>query len=153
MGNNTTPIARTWIGVAAKAHVERGVAGGFCMFSHGTHTAVKRVNPGDWLAYYSPRTELEGGDAVRAFTATGRVAEGEPFEAEMGAGRLGWRRAVAYAQCRNADIYALLPRLSFIKDPAHWGMAFRRGLFAVPREDFALIAAAIWLELHLSGWP
>ena len=80
---------RYWIGVAAKAHVERGVAGAFCMFSHGRHDAVKRVRPGDWIAYYAPRTELEGGDAVRAFTAIGCVAEGEPYEAEMGAGRAG----------------------------------------------------------------
>lgn len=153
MGNDTTHIARTWIGVAAKAHVERAIAGGFCMFSHGKHAAVKRVNPGDWLAYYSPRTELEGGDPVRAFTAIGRVAEGEPFEAEMGAGRLGWRRAAAYEECRDADIYPLLPRLSFIKDPAHWGTALRRGLFAVPREDFALIAAAMGLDPRRSGSP
>ncbi len=146
MKNNTIPAARYWIGVAAKAHVERGVAGAFCMFSHGRHDAVKRVRPGDWIAYYSPRTELEGGDAVRAFTAIGCVAEGEPYEAEMGEGRAGWRRHVDYAKGRDADIYPLLPRLSFIKDPAHWGMAFRRGLFAISREDFALIAAAMGLD-------
>ena len=146
MENGTALIGRTWIGVAAKAHVERGVSGGFCMFSHGRHEAVKRVRPGDWLAYYSPRTELEGGREVRAFTAIGRVVEREPYQAEMSAGRLGWRRDVAYAEAREADIYPLLPKLSFIKDPAHWGVAFRRGLFAIPRDDFALIAAAMGLD-------
>ena len=140
------PEARFWIGVAARAHVERGVAGGFCMFSHGRHAAVKRVRPGEWVAYYSPRMQMNGGEPVRAFTAIGRVREGEPYQAEMGPGRTGFRRDVDYAEVGSADIYPLLPKLSFIKDPAHWGIAFRRGLFQVPREDFALIAKAMGLD-------
>ncbi len=121
--------ARFWIGVAALAHVERGVAGGFCMFSHGRHEAVKRVRPGDWIAYYSPRTEMAGGEELRAFTAIGEVKAGEPYPAEMGPGWTGFRRDVDYLAVEPAAIRPLLPKLSFITDPAHWGMAFRRGLF------------------------
>ena len=138
--------ARHWIGVASKEHVLRGVAGGFCMFAHGKHEAVKRVQPGDWIVDCSPRTALDGGDEVRAFTALGQVAEAEPYQAEMAPGRSGWRRDVRYLPGRDADIYPLLPKLSFIKDPSHWGLAFRRGLFWVAREDFAVVAKAMGLD-------
>ena len=70
------------------------------MFAHGRHEAVKRTGPGDWLAYYSPRTLLKGGEEVRAFTAIGRIADREPYEAEMSAGRVGWRRDIAYEKRR-----------------------------------------------------
>jgi hypothetical protein len=116
------------------------------MFAHGKHEAVKRVRPGDWIAYYSPRTEMKGGDEIRAFTAIGRVKSGEPYEAAMTAERSGWRRDVDYANAQPAGVYPLLGRLSFIKDPAHWGVVFRRGLFHVPREDFAVIAEAAGLD-------
>ena len=65
---------RYWIAVVPKEPVLRCVAGGFAMFAHGRHDAVKRTDAGDWLAYYSPRTLLKGGEQVRAFTAV----EGSP---------------------------------------------------------------------------
>jgi hypothetical protein len=138
--------ARFWIGIASRDHVERGVVGGFCMFSHGRHEAVKRVAADDWIAYYSPRSEMQGGEAVRAFTAIGRIRQGEPYQALMAPGRNGWRRDVDYCGARPAGIVPLITELSFIKDPAHWGMAFRRGLFQVPRTDFMKIARAMGLD-------
>ena len=36
-------------------------------------------------------------------------------------------------------------RLAFVRDPRHWGMAFRRSLFEVGDGDFALIAGAMGL--------
>lgn len=35
----------------------------------------------------------------------------------------------------------LVEELSFIPDPAHWGLPFRRGLFTIPQRDFEVIAA------------
>jgi hypothetical protein len=138
---------RHWIAVVPKAHVDRAVAGGFAMFAHGRHAAVTRVRPGDWLAYYSARTLLEGGDKVRAFTAIGRIAAREPYEAEMSGGQPGWRRNIAYEEkAKQADVYPLLDDLSFIKDRQHWGLFFHRSLFSVAREDFALIAQAMGVD-------
>jgi hypothetical protein len=138
---------RYWIAVVPKVHVERGVAGSFAMFAHGRHDAVQRVRPGEWLAYYSPRTLLAGGEEIRAFTAIGRFADREPYETEMGAGRTGWRRDILYeSKARDASVYPLLDELSFIRDRAHWGLFFHRSLFSVPRDDFALIAVAMGLD-------
>lgn len=106
-----------------------------------------RVRPGDWLAYYSPRTLLKGGDQVRAFTAIGRIGERAPYEAEMSAGRTGWRRDIAYeASAHEAGVYPLLDELSFVKDRTHWGLFFHRSLFSVSRDDFAKIAAAMGVD-------
>jgi hypothetical protein len=138
---------RYWIAVVPKSRVELAVTENFAMFAHGRYDAVKRTRAGDWLAYYSPRTVLKGGEEVRAFTAIGRFAEREPYEVEMSAGHIGWRRDFVYErQAREAGIYPLLDQLSFIKDRAHWGLFFHRSLFSVPRDDFALIAAAMQLE-------
>ena len=136
-----------WIAVVPKSRVEIAVAGNFAIFAHGKHEAVIRVRPGDWLAYYSPRTILKGGDEVRAFTAIGKIADREPYEAEMMAGRTGWRRDIAHEKkAREAGIYPLLDQLSFINDRTHWGIFFHRSLFAVSRDDFARIAKAMGLD-------
>jgi len=139
--------ARYWIAVMPKSRVELAVAGGFAMFAHGRHAAVKRTRAGEWLAYYSPRTMLNAGEEIRAFTAIGRFTDREPYETEMSVGRVGWRRDAAWEKhAREADIYPLLDELSFVRDRAHWGLFFHRGLFAVAREDFARIAQAMGLD-------
>jgi hypothetical protein len=141
-GNDGT---RYWIAVVPKAGVERCLAGGFAMFAHGRHQATMRVRPGDWLAYYAPRTLLKGGDEVRAFTAIGRFTDRAPYESEPGSDR--WRRDIAFETgAREAGVYPLLDALSFIKDREHWGLFFHRSLFSVPRADFERIAAAMGLD-------
>ena len=113
---------RYWIAVIPKSRVELCVAGNFAMFAHGRHDAVLRVRPGEWLAYYSPRTSLAAGEEVRAFTAIGRFTERDPYETEMSAGRVGWRRDIAWEKkVHEADVYPLLDQLSFITDRQHWG--------------------------------
>ena len=145
-----TPNPRYWIAVVPKSRVEIAVRENVAMFAHGKHEAVLRVRPGDWLAYYSPRTILKGGDEVRAFTAIGRIADGEPYESEGMAGRAGWRRRIAYERkAREASVYPLLDELSFIKDRQHWGIFFHRSLFSVSRDDFQLIAKAMGVDPKL----
>ena len=72
---------RYWLGVASRDHVKTGVAGGFCQLSHGKSGPLMRIRPGDGIVYYSPRTEMRGGDPVQGFTAIGddayRVRIGE----------------------------------------------------------------------------
>jgi hypothetical protein len=132
-----------WIGVAAGDHVDKGMAGGFCMFAHGKHSAVKRLSPGDLFCYYAPMTGMGSGEVVRAFTAIGEVLDQPPEAHEMGAIGTGWRRAARYFSAHDADIYPLLPQLSFIVDRSHWGMYFRKSLFKIDSADFTLIARAM----------
>jgi hypothetical protein len=138
---------RYWIAVIPKEPVQRCVAGGFAMFAHGRHDAIKRTSAGEWLAYDSPRMRLNAGEEVRAFTAIGRFTDREPYETEMTAGHVGWRRDIAWQKkAHDADVYPLLDELSFIRDRTHWGLFFHRSLFSVPRDDFARIAKAMGLD-------
>jgi len=113
------------------------------MFAHGQHTAVLRVQPGDWFAYYAPTETLGGKDAVRRFVAIGTIAPGDPLPRQMTAEITGWSRPAHYLPASEADIYPLLPQFDFVTDPVHWGMYFRKSLFPVSISDFSLIADAM----------
>jgi hypothetical protein len=138
-----------WIGVASRDHVRTGMAGGFCQLGHGKHKPVKRLKAGDYIAYYSPRETLQGGTPVQAFVAIGEIKHGEPYLAEMSPTFQAYRRDVDWWEAEEAPIAPLIGRLSFIKDAAKWGYPFRRGSFAIPRSDFAVITGAMGAEGRL----
>lgn len=54
-----------------------------------------------------------------------------------------FRVDVRFEECAEAPFRPLLSRLSFIKDKAKWGVAFRFGHLKIPVEDFELIARAM----------
>jgi hypothetical protein len=139
-------MPKYWIGVASRDHVRRGVAGGFCQLSHGKMPAVRRLSPGDWIAYYSPRTELRGGEPLQAFTAIGRVKEGEPYLFDMGGGFVPARRDVAFVECNEAPIRPLIERLGFIKSKKNWAYPLSFGILEISGEDFRLIEEAMGVD-------
>ncbi|MBZ0297074.1 MAG: EVE domain-containing protein [Anaerolineae bacterium] len=139
-------MAKYWIGVAAKDHVMVGFQGGFCQLGHGKHRPVERLNPGDWLIYYAPRTKVEGGDKVQAFVALGQIQAGEPYQPEMAEGFSPWRRDVVYRDIQEVEIQPLLSQLSFIDDVRYWGIKFRRSLFEITPADFSRITQAMGVE-------
>jgi hypothetical protein len=120
---------RFWIGVASRDHVRRGVAGGFCQLGHGKSAPIRRLAPGDWIAYYSPRESFPDGAPLQAFTAIGEVQPGEPYAVDMGEGFVPTRRDVRF------------------RAKPSWGAVFRRGLVEVTGDDFARIAAAMGVAL------
>ncbi len=123
-----------------------GVRGKFCQLGHGRLTHIRRLNSGDWLIYYAPRTTLKNGEKVQAFVALGQIRAGQPYQVELPGGFAPWRRNVAYAKVRPAKIQPLLDDLSFIKDKRYWGVRFRRSLFEINHHDFELIARAMGIE-------
>lgn len=141
-----------WIGVVSKNHVEQGVAGGFAQLNHGKAGPLERMQAGDGLVYYSPRTDFPEGEPLQAFTAIGRVASGAIFQAN-GADQPQFRREVHYLPAAEAPIKPLLDELSFIRSKQHWGAAFRFGFLRCPEEDFARIAAAMGRDFHRDFAP
>lgn len=128
--------------------MQGGVAGGFAQVSHGKERPLRRLHPRDWLVYYSPRTALDGGTPLQAFTAVGRVVDDRVYTHRMADDFVPFRRDVAYVPCREAPIAPLLDRLSFIRGKQRWGYPFRAGLIEIPAEDFAIIATAMGVP-----WP
>jgi hypothetical protein len=41
-----------WLGVVSRAHVQRGVAGGFAQLCHGKAQPLQRMQRGDRLVYW-----------------------------------------------------------------------------------------------------
>jgi hypothetical protein len=134
---------RYWIGVASRDHVLKGVDGGFCQLCHGKAAPMRRMSPGDGIVYYSPRTEIRGGDAVQAFTAIGRIRDGAAYPCDMGDGFVPMRRDVSFCPAHDAPIRPLIERLTFIRNKKSWGYVMRFGVIEIPAEDFETIATAM----------
>ena len=134
---------KCWVNTISLDHVRLGVEGGFTQAGHGKAAGLKRLNADDWLVFYSPKTSLEGGEPLQAFTAIGRVADDELYQVEMAPGFTPWRRNVEFVECVETPIRPLIAALSFIKDKQRWGYVFRFGLFEIPQRDFELIKRAM----------
>lgn len=141
-------VMHYWINTVSRSHVRAGVEGGFTQADHGKNTQLKRLEEGDLIVFYSPRTELRGGEPLQAFTAIGRIADEEPYQVEMKPDFHPWRRRVEFLKNEEAPIRPLIQELSFIKNKQHWGYPFRRGLFEVERADFERIAEAMDVKLE-----
>jgi hypothetical protein len=75
---------RYWVAVASADHVRRGKAGGFMQLGHGKEAPLRRLRPGDRIAYYSPTGSVGGKDRLQAFTAIGIVGSGGPYRGDGG---------------------------------------------------------------------
>ena len=70
---------RFWLGVAQRDSVLRSVHMGMAQAREGARTVLEQMNESDGLVYYSPRVAFEG-EALREFTAIGRIAPGQAFQ-------------------------------------------------------------------------
>jgi hypothetical protein len=140
---------RYWLGVVQREHVLRGVEQGIAQTNHGAKAGITRMAPGDGFVYYSPKTAYPDGDPLREFTAIGRIAPGEPWQADdpsTGSGRRGepfrpWRRKVDYDGAAAATpIGPLLDLLDLTRGNRNWGFILRRGHVELTEHDFRIIA-------------
>ena len=134
------PKQQFWINTVSLDHVEAAIEGGFTQADHGANTRLRRPRPGDGMIFYSPRTALHDGAPVQQFTARATITGTEPYQVVVSDDFRPWRLAVEFHFSTPIDAKPLVHRLSFITDPDHWGLPFRRGLFTIPAEDFATIA-------------
>ena len=141
----------SWIGVAAANHVARGRAEGFMQVNHGKSAPLRRIKPGDVVAYYSPVEVYGTRSPLQAFTAMGRVQPGEPYVGVMAGDFTPYRRDVAWFSAHPAPIAPLLARLEFTAGRANWGYAFRFGLVAIADADMVVIAQAMGCAAELAA--
>jgi hypothetical protein len=132
-----------WIGVASADHVARGRAGGFMQVCHGKSGPLSRIRPGDDINYYSPSTEMGGGERVQSFTAAGRVADSDAYCFDMGNSFVPTRRHVAWLETKAAPIQPLLERLEFTQGKRNWGYVFRFGVVKISEADRDVILEAM----------
>jgi hypothetical protein len=140
---NTENTTRYWLGVVSQSHVQIGVHEGFAQLNHGKRSSLARMHRGDWLVYYSPRTDYPNGDLLQAFTAIGQVLTDTPYQVTIPSGFQPYRHDIHYLPCQPIPIHDLLPDLTFIPDKQHWGARLRFGHLPIPQPDFLLIAHAM----------
>lgn len=132
-----------WIAVASASHVRIGRAQGFAQVNHGKSGPLRRMQPGDRIAYYSP-TEVFGTKVpFRQFTAIGQVKPGEPYQGVMADDFTPLRRDVAWDAGQEVPIAPLLDQLDFTRDNRNWGYQLRFGLFQISAHDVDLISRAM----------
>jgi EVE domain len=133
---------RHWLGVVSRDHVRRAVDLGIAQINHGQRAALQRMGAGDSLVYYSPRATFPKGEPLKAFTALGRIADDEVWQADEGDFK-PWRRRIDYeVEAAEVPIATLADELELTAKP-NWGYQLRRGLVELSGHDFALISAAM----------
>lgn len=110
---------------------------------HGKAAPLRRVRPGDRVAYYSPTMSFQGRDRLQAFTAIGVVKEGEPYLFDMGGGFRPFRRDVQWLAGRPAPVAPLLASLDLAAGTPSWGFRLRAGLVPISERDLETIARAM----------
>ena len=133
-------MTKYWINVVSRDHVMRGVAEGFTQANHGKPWALKKMQRGDWIIFYSPKTAFADGEPLQAFTAIGQVIDDEPYQAEMSPTFHPWRRDVSLKQCVEMLIRPLIEKLDFIENKKSWGFKFRLGVIEISEKDFLTIS-------------
>lgn len=131
-----------WVAVASADHIKRGRQDRFMQVNHGKAAPLRRIRPGDLVAYYSPLATFGGNEKLRALTAIGRVRQGEPYQGGMGGGFMPFRRDVEWFDADYAPIEPLLEKLDFTRGKKNWGYQFRFGLFEVSGKDMGMISSA-----------
>ena len=134
---------RCFINTVSRAHVQRGIEGGFTQADHGRDTRLKRLAKGDRIVFYSPRTEMDGGEPLQRFTAIAEVADDAPYQVEIVPEFKPWRRRVTFVECAEVPIQPLIEQLEFIRNKKSWGFTFRRGFFEITEADFRRIEQAM----------
>ena len=150
---NHLPNRNFWIGVVSRSHVQVAVQGGFIQLNHGKKAPLQRLHAGDGLILYSPRTAYPTGEILQTFTAVGEVTSGKIYQVEMTPDFEPYRVDVKFFECRETPMRPLIDTLSFIKNKAHWGAAFRFGLVKIPAQDFNLIAKTMGCEALIENVP
>lgn len=141
-------MVKYWMAVASREHVIRGRYEGICQVCHGKGGPLKQMSQGDGLIYYSPVEHFGEKSPCRRFTAIGKICEGEPYQFCMSDDFIPWRRRVKFYSAEEIPIEPLIDKLAFIQDKQRWGFPFRRGCFAIPAEDYFLIATQMGLSFH-----
>ena len=117
--------------------------GSFTQANHGKSTRLKRLNKGDLLVFYSPKTAFKNGDTLQAFTALGEITDEKPYQVEITPNFHPWRRKMRFLNSEKAPVRPLIDELNFITNKEKWGFPFSRGLFEIEQEDFGHIAEAM----------
>ena len=83
------------------------MAGGFCQLCHSNAAPLKRMSPGDWIVYYSPKVRRDGDVLCQQFTAAiGEVVGTDVYVSEMAPRFAPFRRDIRFLDARATTFAA-----------------------------------------------
>lgn len=141
-------MSKCWLAVASAEHVRLGKQMGIMQVCHGRLAPLKRIQPNDFVIYYSPTSIFKAKDKLQSFTAIGIVKAGEPYQVVMDDDFHPFRRDVQWAKALETPIAPLLFDLDFTRNNKNWGYSLRFGLIPISAHDKSIIANAMqaqWL--------
>ena len=144
-------MSRAWIAVACAEHVRRAVDLSVMQVNHGKPGPLRRLQPGDRVAYYSPTERFRGAGRLQAFTALGVIRDDRIVQIDMGGGFCPFRRAVDWFGGRPAPMRLLLDVPGFALSGPQWGAKLRYGLLEIDSESMDLIAAEMGIAFENTG--
>ena len=134
---------RFWLAVASRDHVRSAVDLGIVQVNHGARAGLDQMGESDGIVFYSPKTEYPDGEPLKHFTAIGRIAGGDIYQA-ISSDRRPWRRRVDWdITAEPAPIRPLLGSLDFTRNAPNWGYQLRTGLIELTRHDFEIVRDAM----------
>jgi len=128
-----------WINTVSKDHVLEGKKNNFVQANHGKLSSLKKLNIGDKIIFYSPKTALKEGKSLKSFTAIASIKDDNIYQVELSKNFKPYRLNAIYEDCKEIKIKPLINKLVFIKNKKYWGYKFRLGLFEISKEDFERI--------------
>ena len=138
---------RYWITVVSKDHLQRGIKGGFMQANHGKAAPLKKIRPGDWVIFYSPKLTMTGDEKLQAFTAIGQAVDDNIYQHKMSESFIPYRRNIKYYDCEETSIIPLINDLNFIPNKSSWGYPFRFGFFEIGEHDFKLLEEKLLTQI------
>jgi EVE domain-containing protein len=141
---------RFWINIVSLDHVRKSVAGGFLQSSRGEKEGLDVVSRGDYVLFYSPRTQFRQGKPLQQFTALGMVQDGEPYRVTSGTSN-SWQYHMEFSDAEPTLLEPLVSDLAFIPDKEKWGLPYNKGLFQIERDDFVRIVQAMGVSESTQG--
>lgn len=130
-----------WVIVASKDHVKTGVSQGIAQACHGKSAPLKRMQKGDFVAFYSGKKTMGGIEKCQEFTAIGKVKDNEVYPFQMTPDFCPFRRNIDFIESEDISILPLINDLEFIPNKNSWGYPFRYGFFEISQNDFDLISS------------
>ncbi|MEZ0051604.1 hypothetical protein ABIA30_002612 [Mycobacterium sp. MAA66] len=120
----------TWVVVASRDHAGRGLREGFIMANHGKRAPLARMNIGDGIFVYSPKTAFPDGEPFRAIAIVGEITGEAPEPSVAIPG--GFRLAASLREISPLPLSRIREHLPVSR--------LRLGSFALSPEQ----GAAIW---------
>lgn len=129
-----------WIITASREHVRKGVQGGFAQACHGKSAPLRRLNAGDYVIYYSSKTNFNTRARCQEFTAIGKVESKNIYQVEVSPDFCPHRIDIEFYASIDVSILPLIHDLNFIVNKQRWGYPFRWGILQIDEYDFKLIS-------------